>query len=1499
MDGFDPFVSVVESAAIREEEVPTIGAMSATAAAFDELVGGDGGGVASMLDALLFSDPFQLLTSSTTLLSTPLTQSEDVSLYSVHDQPVLSPPIEFTPKTKRRTRGIKACDFCVRRKLKCVVLPLQSVCTHCAARVQGCVFSQKQGVGGAVRRAVAVSSHANSVQRISPSSSPPMAPVPSIQRLLTPFDDLDPLPPLDTQNLLLRASFKETQAIAPILHRATFLEVRDAPYLTLSLQAVASVFSGYREDGRKIFERARRAVIPALSGEVDASQETMVQVLQAGIYLIVYCFMDGREQAKGLAVRWLALATACARHMGLNEEAVTGSDVQKESKRRLWWMLFMIDTFFSTAANTPPNILETEASRLRIIGNEASWHRNIPINDSESIQWGQVLHAIDSAKFPDLPEELRLFWSRSLGIGALLRRSNALSQSLWGRGMPSIDSPELIKLSETLETWRRCQNAFHTVGDGSASSSGHSEAGCFLIVFYHTAYLLAHSPRSEMCKLMGGAPLDPLVRAWATSPHAAICRANLEGAASFWLGMLEGDLDMVDAVGTFYDRQVSFLGLVGWDVVFAGVLQSVLDAFDTVGGGESVFPVFERTLRGMAVLWTGVGTLLPVLGGRVGVVQTRGNFKSEEDEAGGKMLLEQGSSQQWTSPASLSTSMNRIKVNRQFIAEKYFSQMVAEAAATFFEPIDVDLPLHEDDRCPLSVWGDSATTLATSPSKKLPDGSQRTGSSPKASPRRCGSSPKSSPRRSGSKMAGSSHQAQPGKPVIACPINVSDGEASVVEKNVESPDLDPARPADDSSDDCAKSVQALSREMRNLEHDLGPRFTVPTDLPRLRARRKTLNYFKWTTFEFEDHAEDVGGERDEGRAALSLGSQEKQEVEIKDGVRKRKRKRDALESKEPREKEGKDVEGPTGPKTPPSQSRKQPYPSPFVLEREETAMKSCVKKSGSGSSNRSPLLLVKRRVSFHPDNVTHVFCDAEPYSSPASPKKKKGKTREVNSSPSPRKPTATLQNLMDENGEDDDDFMPIPRSTLFKSSLKKSQGRENGLRDSDSDEHLDHGTALKRKLASHHGGAVAENAGPSFEFDQVGKVASRMRSRRPKAVPVKEYVKDEEDVAPLKRRRKEMEDEVLMEGDRRLDGRRPLRTVDKAKRGTSLNPPGHASSLVDGSDKFDTFRSDETKREDSRAAYLSTEGPTLVEEVQNLLNFPFQVRALTPLHGFKHNECKLYADALTNHLQMHMDQATTPQQGLLGNGRNSPSTKDATVIRNTISASIRSCEAFDRKERIGPKGIEIIVYTTGSSDIQTHLCKLHFLSLGLDASRPCDATAVSHHPDESELTVLPLALTNGNEVAVELVMAWFGESFGCGGERLTLGALELKRFFDNWFIVCKDKIRSEEEFWRRPLTLSLDLPRTMTGVTMIRSLMAEFQPDIVIQICDYIMEHESRTRPLASIMSRFLNFQMNGHELTKLQMNICSIDACGNFEIKGHTSLSLKYSTWPLVLLTK
>ncbi|KAJ3113960.1 hypothetical protein HDU96_002698 [Phlyctochytrium bullatum] len=444
---------------------------------------------------------------------------------------------------------------------------------------------------------------------------------PSVPPLLTPYDDLTPLPSLEIQNALFVASFGEPQAAVPIFHRHSLVQGRFTPFVSISLQALTGSMFGRTAEAEALFRRAAKDVFPALLGlSGTTSKGAMLTVLQAAIVLLSYRFFCVQCTPESPDARWLALAVACAKQMGFCAEDDQLTDpVEKELRRRVWWFLYLCDAFLALTTNIESHISESTCANLHVMGSESDWHNNTPFSPTDTVLWRDVVAALDSSPPTSRPPSLaplRTFWSRTLAGHLLLKRAATLSRHLWNPDSalpPDFASPPLRTLSASLDRWRHAHAQHHTRGDARASSAGDRRTGDFVVQFYHTAYLVAFSPRFAFDAMLRGDPatgragLHPVLAAWARGPFASVCRWHLGEAATFVEGVLSTTVDMgtiFDAepvVGNVphgprtrrpFDASMSHLRILGFSMIYYAVVQVVLDALDPREGSK--FEMFER-----------------------------------------------------------------------------------------------------------------------------------------------------------------------------------------------------------------------------------------------------------------------------------------------------------------------------------------------------------------------------------------------------------------------------------------------------------------------------------------------------------------------------------------------------------------------------------------------------------------------------------------------------------------------------------------------------------------------------------------------------------------------------------------------------------------------------------------------------------------------------------------------------------------------------------------
>ncbi|KAJ3111528.1 hypothetical protein HDU96_005622 [Phlyctochytrium bullatum] len=362
--------------------------------------------------------------------------------------------------------GHRCCAFCVRRKIRCGVRPGDVSCTSCIDRGQVCSFvtgevaEQPPAADGTKtqpaewiiepvnpaeianasrgrprKRAKVVAPESEGSRRGSASGSTdgssaspasasgtlvrrsPVGP----SRLLTPYDDLDPLPPEEMRHYFARASFQEAQATLSVFDKFSIANgiaagTQVPVFLTLALEAVAATFCRRFDEADAMAKRAGVDAVMLLAGlTVDGAPppvggaalvgkrgggtpeyEMTMSVLQAMVCLSAYGIMTGNTGEGNAQHRWLAMAIVCARQMGLNKEAPWMDPLERERRRRIWWFLFIIDSLFAVFFDMTPIMRDDEAVHLRTMGCEYAWFApELTITDEDAVFWGEALSALD------------------------------------------------------------------------------------------------------------------------------------------------------------------------------------------------------------------------------------------------------------------------------------------------------------------------------------------------------------------------------------------------------------------------------------------------------------------------------------------------------------------------------------------------------------------------------------------------------------------------------------------------------------------------------------------------------------------------------------------------------------------------------------------------------------------------------------------------------------------------------------------------------------------------------------------------------------------------------------------------------------------------------------------------------------------------------------------------------------------------------------------------
>ncbi|KAJ3111099.1 hypothetical protein HDU96_005989 [Phlyctochytrium bullatum] len=671
------------------------------------------------------------------------------------------------PKRKRFSAGPRSCTFCIKRKLRCVPAREDAggygkICSSCADRGLPCSFVSPQealevlgttpnvdapkGKGRAKshrsftdsRRSQqidAATATAIAPRNSSQTPAPPPASTPavSVGRLLTEYDDLPPLPPEEVRNMLFMSSFREMQSSIAIFHAQTLMREPPPPFLSLAMEALGGHYLGMGQPAEVCYQRARRDVVrllasmdddvavPGSQGMDSVPGGKLVAVIQAFVVLLAYSVSTCKITPYSPEFRWFAMAVAAARQLRMFREDWRIRDpIARESRRRLWWYLFMIDAKGSAMSDMESMFPEEESANLLMMGSEPAWCLNLPLKTEDAVYFHEILTALDSPPMsphniagthhtdpqflapstppqsasllplhPTIPTHgtptphpsLRFFWPREVAAQLLLRRGATVSRRLWPcpfdipspaammmGGQPFIPSanlppapipdlhhPLLGRYAAAVDTWLASFHAYHEIGTLTASSPGPNRAGEFSQLWCRAGAILAFSPKWAVELLFFEPPpmppdaqrppgleampqpprpptqLDPVVLAWAASPHAAVCRHHLGGMIEFWSAALryhhqlddEGfqfpteetfsvaaaaapfaplpadtaeqgsstcpaprvDTRLMGASAPLFDRHFKILAFLQWDLLLLAKYVTVLEAAARVGAG--------------------------------------------------------------------------------------------------------------------------------------------------------------------------------------------------------------------------------------------------------------------------------------------------------------------------------------------------------------------------------------------------------------------------------------------------------------------------------------------------------------------------------------------------------------------------------------------------------------------------------------------------------------------------------------------------------------------------------------------------------------------------------------------------------------------------------------------------------------------------------------------------------------------------------------------------
>ncbi|KAG8631923.1 hypothetical protein KVT40_001063 [Elsinoe batatas] len=220
----------------------------------------------------------------------------------------------------------KACYQCRSSKRRCDLLPDQQTCRPCARRKLICSRSSK-----------------SSRSRILQPAHQPSTPKQSLQ-----LDDLDESVVDEVVGLYFRHIHDKPHTI---FHEKTFrasIADKSAPEMNvLAVIGIAARFSS-EPDVRALADRCGLAVRSLLKENLEDISLANVQgcILAGNI-----CGADGDYGAESL---YFGLATCKAQLLHLEVEREDMNEVQRETERRVWWSLFMIDRWASAGMGLTP-----------------------------------------------------------------------------------------------------------------------------------------------------------------------------------------------------------------------------------------------------------------------------------------------------------------------------------------------------------------------------------------------------------------------------------------------------------------------------------------------------------------------------------------------------------------------------------------------------------------------------------------------------------------------------------------------------------------------------------------------------------------------------------------------------------------------------------------------------------------------------------------------------------------------------------------------------------------------------------------------------------------------------------------------------------------------------------------------------------------------------------------------------------------------------------------
>lgn len=119
--------------------------------------------------------------------------------------------------------------------------------------------------------------------------------------------------------------------------------------------------------------------IDDLANGMDGNAQTM-SVDDIVAHMHIATVMSASER-KASSIRWWTLAWSLARELKLSKELPTNGPLstvtpeEREERRRVWWMLYMVDRHLALCYNRPLHFLDTECHSLKLPMDEISWQQ--------------------------------------------------------------------------------------------------------------------------------------------------------------------------------------------------------------------------------------------------------------------------------------------------------------------------------------------------------------------------------------------------------------------------------------------------------------------------------------------------------------------------------------------------------------------------------------------------------------------------------------------------------------------------------------------------------------------------------------------------------------------------------------------------------------------------------------------------------------------------------------------------------------------------------------------------------------------------------------------------------------------------------------------------------------------------------------------------------------------------------------------------------------------